>query len=329
MKSFLTIILVLIALCGGFYALVRFSGLDPDEFLDFIPKPSKASEIRSSIDPDKLQVLYDSLESINFVMRRETDERRMKNLKETQKNLWDRIVLARNAMSKADAPQSIKEEETELIDSLIKGISITAAILLVTIIFLIIKITRRSKEVEKVTERLKSLQSEPAPPPPLGGIDPTVIPQRYRPSPLPQVKPYEQQSGTETPKAKGMPEMPRLTAEQPRLRKTAKQRVTEAVQKMREALDRLRSDSTAKIQTPRDPTGVSRLTKTQIRVPSLNSTRITPSGDETTYDRRGREKKQILDYAKQGRTPSEIAKWLNLPRDQVETVIRLARERGE
>jgi DNA-directed RNA polymerase specialized sigma24 family protein len=42
-----------------------------------------------------------------------------------------------------------------------------------------------------------------------------------------------------------------------------------------------------------------------------------------------RERKQILDYARQGRTYGEIAKWLSLPRDQVETVIRLARERGE
>jgi hypothetical protein len=98
---------------------------------------------------------------------------------------------------------------------------------------------------------------------------------------------------------------------------------------MREALDRLRNDGTKKMQSPSDPTGVRGLTKTQIRVPSLNSTRITPAGDETAYDRRGRDNKQILNYAKQGRTSSEIAKWLSLSRDQVETVIRLARERGE
>jgi hypothetical protein len=325
LKSFLTIILALIALCGGFYALVRFSGLDPEEF--FL-KSSEKSEFRGSVEPNKLQVLYDSLESINFVIRRETDERQLKTLKETQKNLWARIVLTRNALSQTtDSPQSVKEGETELIDSLIKGISITAAILLSIIIFLIIKITRRSKEVEKVTERLKSLQAEPPPPPPLGGMDPTVIPQRYRPNPLPQVKPYEQKSEPEPPAP--TVEMPKQTTQQPPLRKTAKQRVTEAVQKMRDALDRLRSEGTQKMRSPSDPTGVRGLTKTQIRVPSLNSTRITPSGDETSYDRRGRDNKQILNYAKQGRTSSEISKWLNLPRDQVETVIRLARERGE
>jgi hypothetical protein len=323
LKSFLTIILALIALCGGFYALVRFSGLDPEEF--FL-KTSKTSEFQSSVEPNKLQILYDSLENINFVLRRETDERQIKNLKETQKNLWARIVLTRNALSKTDTPQSINEGETELIDSLIKGISITAAVLLSIIILLIIKITRRSKEVEKVTKRLMSLQAEPPPPPPLGGMDATVIPQRYRPSPLPQVKPYEQKSEPEPPKAV---EMPKQTSEQPVLRKTAKQRVTEAVQKMREALDRLRNDGTKKMQSPSDPTGVRGLTKTQIRVPSLNNTRITQPGDETAYDRRGRDNKQILNYAKQGRTSSEIAKWLNLSRDQVETVIRLARERGE
>jgi hypothetical protein len=303
---------------------VRFSGLDPEEF--FL-KVSEKTEFRGSVEPNKLQILYDSLESINFVIRRETDERQLKTLKETQKNLWTRIVLTRNALSKEETPQSAKEEETELIDSLIKGISITAAVLLSIIIFLIIKITRRSKEVEKVTKRLMSLQAEPPPPPPLGGMDATTIPQRYRPNPLPQVKPYEQPSEP-APVPKPV-EMPTQTTQQPPLRKTAKQRVTEAVQKMREALDRLRNDGTKKMQSPSDPTGVRGLTKTQIRVPSLNSTRITPTGDETAYDRRGRDNKQILNYAKQGRTSSEIAKWLSLSRDQVETVIRLARERGE
>jgi hypothetical protein len=96
---------------------------------------------------------------------------------------------------------------------------------------------------------------------------------------------------------------------------------------MVEALDSLRKDGTKMTQSVN---AGDRFTKTKVRVPSLNSTRSNPAPvDETNYDRRGREKKQILDYAKQGRTPSEIAKWLGLPRDQVETVIRLARERGE
>jgi len=306
---------------------VRFSGLDPDELLEkVLPKSSKTTEFSGSVEPATLQTLLDSIESMNFVIKRETDERRIKNLKETQKNLWEHYLSARNALYKADSPQSIKAEETELLDSLIKGISITAAILLTVIILLIIKITRRKKEVEKVTERLRSLQSEPAPPPPLGGMmDATTIRPRYQP-PLPQVKPYEQSETVVASKTRAVPSQ---TAEQPRMRKTAKQRVTEALQKMREALDKLRSDGTAKTKI-QEPTvvGNGRLTR-PIRVESPNKTVITPPADETTFDRRGREKKQILDYAKQGRTESEIAKWLNLPRDQVETVIRLARERGE
>jgi len=95
---------------------------------------------------------------------------------------------------------------------------------------------------------------------------------------------------------------------------------------MVEALDSLRKDIPQKTQS----IAVDKLTRTNVRVPSPNLTRGNSiPADETNYDRRGREKKQILDYAKQGRTPSEIAKWLGLPRDQVETVIRLARERGE
>ena len=316
LKKFLTIILALIALLVGFYALVRFGGFDPDELF---PKSSGKAEIYGEANPEKLQLLYDSLETISFVIRRETDDRLLKNLKETQKNLWERILLTRNAINKTEAPKSIKEEETDLVDSLIKGISVTAAILLAIIIFLIIKITRRSKEVEKVTERLRNLQTEPVPPPPLGGLDPTVFSTRFRQPPLPQVKPeiHPASSDTESP------------PQSPTLRKTAKQRVTEAVKRMAEALESLRKYGTGKTQA---------LTKTQavtntgqnIRVPSPNNTKNTlMPADETTYDRRAREKKQILDYARQGRTPGEIAKWLGLPRDQVETVIRLARERGE
>jgi len=310
LKKAYTIILALIALFGGCYALIRFTGINPDELF---PKSPEKTEFIGTANPEKLEQLRDSVDMINSTIHREEkkgepDEKLLKNLKETQKNLWERISLAKNAINKAETPKSIKEEENDLVNSLIKGISITAAILLAIIIFLIIRITRRAKEVEKVTERLKSLQTEPSPPP-LGGIDPTVFSTRFRQ--LPQVKPQTTTSATTQ----------TSTPEPPKLRKTAKQRVTEAVKKMVEALDNLRKDGgTKKTQT----------VSNTIRVPSLNSTKTNPTPvDETNYDRRGREKKQILDYARQGRTPSEIAKWLGLPRDQVETVIRLARERGE
>jgi hypothetical protein len=170
---------------------------------------------------------------------------------------------------------------------------------------------RRHKEVEKVTERLKNLQTEPLPPPPLAGLDPTMFQTRY--AALPKVKPAETIS------------VRAATPEPPAMRKTAKQRVTEAVERMRQALGALRNSS----GTIKTPVATDSLTKTKIRVTSLNSTKINPPADETTYDRRVREKKQILDWARQGRTPSEISKWTGLPRDQIETIIRLARERGE
>jgi len=311
LKKIYTIIIALIALCGGFYALVRFAGLNPD---DLFQKSATKTEFFGTVDPERLQQLYDSLESINFTIRKETDERSLKNLKDTQKNLWERILSARNAISKAEAPKTIKEEESNLMDHLIKGIAITAAVLLTVIIFLIIKIMRRHKEVEKVTERLKNLQTEPLPPPPLSGLDPTVFQTRFSGLPLPKAKPAET-----------VPTATIRAAEPPTMRKTAKQRVTEAVEKLRQALSSVRSGS----GTIKAPVATESLTKTKIRVTSLNSTKINPPADETTYDRRVREKKQILDWARQGRTPSEISRWSGLPRDQVETIIRLARERGE
>jgi hypothetical protein len=328
--------LALIALFGGFYALVRFGGFNPEELF---PKSEKKAEFVGTASPEKLQQLHDSLENRYFAIHKETDERSLKTLKETQKYLWDRMELAKNAISKAEAPKDIKEEESDLLDSLIKGISITAAILLTIIIFLIIKITRRAKEVERVTERLKNLQTEPSPPP-LGGMDPTMFSTRFRQAPLPQPKPFETvPAPTISAPTTAVPTVaaptiavPTISAptaigsEPPKMRKTAKQRVTEAVKRMVEALDSLRKDSPPRTQA----VAVDKLTRTNVRVPSPNLTKSSPiPADETNYDRRGREKKQILDYAKQGRTPSEIAKWLGLPRDQVETVIRLARERGE
>jgi hypothetical protein len=315
LKKIYTIIIALIALCGGFYALVRFAGLNPD---DLFQKAATKTEFFGTVDPERLQQLYDSLESINFTIRKETDERALKNLKDTQKNLWERILSARNAISKAEAPKTIKEEESNLMDHLIKGIAITAAVLLTIIIFLIIKIMRRHKEVEKVTERLKNLQTEPLPPPPLSGLDPTVFQTRFSglPNPvLPKIKPAETVATA----------VIRAAEPPPPMRKTAKQRVTEAVEKLRQALTSVRSGS----GTIKAPVATDSLTKTKIRVTSLNSTKINPPADETTYDRRVREKKQILDWARQGRTPSEISRWSGLPRDQVETIIRLARERGE
>jgi len=292
---------------------VRFAGLNPDEFLQ---KPATKTEFYGTVSPERLQELYDSLESINFAIRKETDERLLKNLKDTQKNLWERILSSRNALSKAEAPKSIKEEESNLMDHLIKGIAITAAVLLTIIIFLIIKIMRRHKEVEKVTERLNQLKTEPPPPPPLGGLDPTVFQTRTRYVP-PVVKPLETVSTRTVSTRAVAPE------QAPAMRKTAKQRVTEAVEKMRIALGALRSS------TMKSPIATDSPTKTNIRVTSPNHTKIIPPADETTYDRRVREKKQILNWARQGHTPSEISKWSGLPRDQVETIIRLARERGE
>lgn len=336
LKKIYTIVFALIALCLGFYALVRFAEFNPEELFSFSKQENKV-ELLGAAKPEKLQQLYDSLENINFVIRREKDERLLKNLKETQANLWERILITRNAISKAEAPKTVKDEESNLIDSLIKGISITAAVLLAIIIFLIVKITRRSKEVEKITERLKSLQTEPVPPPPLGGIDPTLFSTRYRQAPLPQVKPFEQQSETtispagtvQTQIARQTQQIRRTvqqTSAQPEgipLRKTAKQRVTEAVMRMAKALESLRKDGTVKTQISVASDG------SKITVPSPNNTRVMPSvSDETTFDRRSREKKEILDLSRRGYTPSEIQRLLSLPRDQIETVIRLDRERG-
>ncbi|GHV15779.1 hypothetical protein AGMMS49938_14860 [Fibrobacterales bacterium] len=300
---------------------MRFAGLDPSELLASEPK----AEVRA-VSPEQITALYDSLSVLDFAIHNETDDRRLKNLKDVKKNLWERILLARNSLAKKEEVKTTEGDVDDLVDSLIKGISITAAILLAIIIFLLIKINRRHREVAKVTEKLKQMQSEPSPPPPLGTLDPTVF-SRTR-IPLPQVKPM----GDTTP--------PKPTVPTPTLRPTARQRVTEAVKSLADALATLQGKKTKAVPTVSEKTVSDRTvsdrtltgnaqTKTLIRVPSPNGTRIVPPGDETTYDRRSREKKQILDYAKQGRTPSEIAKWLELPRDQVETVIRLARERGE
>jgi len=67
------------------------------------------------------------------------------------------------------------------------------------------------------------------------------------------------------------------------------------------------------------------LTKTKINITDIvKGIKVNPPADETTYERRVRERNQILDWARQGHTYIEISKWTGLPVDQVENIIRRA-----
>jgi hypothetical protein len=116
------------------------------------------------------------------------------------------------------------------------------------------------------------------------------------------------------------------------LRPTARQRVTNAIKGLAEALAALKAPSAAP----------ERATRARMRVTSQNSTRYTQSMDAThpglpdphpleatRFDREREEKGDIVKLARRGYTSSEIARRLRIPQDQVETVIRLQRESGE
>jgi hypothetical protein len=129
----------------------------------------------------------------------------------------------------------------------------------------------------------------------------------------------------------------------PTLRDTAKQRITEAMVALKDSLAALSptaphtplptplTQTSTAIRPPRrDRTLAPSLNRTHaVRSFSSDDTLIVDPQDQTNYDREAEQKQKIVNWHKQGRTVSEIAKHLSIPRDQVETVIRLRRDLGE
>lgn len=357
LKILTYLLVLLILLSGAFYGVVRFKPeWNPLQNLSF-GGPKVVSMKAAS--PEDYQSLRDSIDMLDLAIRTETDPRMLKGLKDRQEYFWERLSSTRASLTPPPATDPVKTVETEeqefggLMQTLTKVLVATAGVLLLVIGILVVMLRRRKNEV---TRKLEALKSDDRFKSPRGGFqesnDPTLVRPRRRAdgnqdatlpgSNLPNVQPRNptmpMPQATAAYQAMSTASQPEydhtvLATQTSGLRPTARQRVTNAIKGLAEALAALKAPVA-------DP---DRLTRPRVRVTSQNSTRYTQSMDSTRFDglpdphpleatrfdREREEKGDIVKLARRGYTSSEIARRLRIPQDQVETVIRLQRESGE
>ncbi|MCK9181622.1 MAG: hypothetical protein M0P13_01910 [Fibrobacteraceae bacterium] len=113
--------------------------------------------------------------------------------------------------------------------------------------------------------------------------------------------------------------------EKPTLRPTAKERITSAMQSLSDTLAELRAPKAAVKHegAPNKVRAQSRNTMESSAIPKDNPLEV------TRFDRERADKEKVLQMNRRGYTTSEIARRMQLPEDQVATVIRVKRETGE
>jgi len=361
----LTYLLVfLLVLSGAFYGIVRFKPeWNPLRGFSFGGPEVVAMK---TVDPADYQSLRDSIDALDLLIRAESDPTRLKGFKDRQEYFWQRLVATRAALTPptpqpgalpVSSPQNDEQEFGGLVQILTKVLIGTAAVLGTIILVLAIMLRRRKAEV---TRKLEALKSDDRFKSPRGGFqeaaDPTLVRPRRRAdgqdatlpgaTSLPNVQPRS--TPAPGPTTTAQPAIPPtsfgpidansefdhtvLATQTANLRPTARQRVTNAIKGLAEALAALKTPTAAP----------ERATRTRLRVTSQNSTRYTQGMEPTRFeglpdphpleatrfDREREEKGDIVKLARRGYTSSEIARRLRIAQDQVETVIRLQRENG-
>lgn len=368
LKILTYLLVLLIVLSGAFYGVVRFKPeWNPVPGLLGGPKVVAMKPV----EPSEYQALRDSIDALDMAIRTESDANALLGLKDRQTYFRKKVESMRIALSVPPSqpataslaePLSREKDEEEfggLVRTLTKVLAATAGVLVLAIVILLVMLRRRRNEV---TRKLEALKTEDRFKSPRGGFqqsaDPTLVRPRRRsegadptmmsaPSAgtgLPNVQPRRAESAM-PPMSTPSVTAPRsilgadeefdqtvLATQTPNLRPTARQRVTNAIRGLAEALAALKT-----------PTATAESSRSRARVTSQNSTRYTQSMDTTRmgglpdphpleatrFDREREEKGDIVKLARRGYTSSEIARRLRIPQDQVETVIRLQREAGE
>ena len=316
--------------------------------------------------PSDYQSLRDSIDALDLDIRSEQDPRALKALKDRKDYFWQKLENTRAALMPAptDSSRAVAAEAHEiggLVQILTKVLAGTAGVLAVVIVALVFVMRRRKAEVTRKLDALKTDERFKAP---RGGFqeaaDPTLVRSRRRAegnqeATLPNVQPrsqtqvmpvrsnYPTAAQTSLPNVQpasisaedDFPDLTVLATQTAGLRPTARQRVTNAIKGLAEALAALKTPPSVGAMPERP-------TRTRMRVASQNSTRYTQTMESTRYglpdphpleatrfDREREEKGDIVKLARRGYTSSEIARRLRIAQDQVETVIRLQRESGD
>lgn len=322
-------------LSGAFYGVVRFK----PEWNPLLNRGFGGPRVvaMQSVSASEYLALRDSIDALDLSIRTETDPRRLKALKDQQEYFWKKLSTTRQQLASTPASNTDSEDQEVggLIQTLTRVLIGTAVVLLMAILGLMLLLRHRKAEV---TRKLEALKSDDRFKSPRGGFqegaDPTLVRPRRRSdggldptypgmaAGLPNVQPRESSPTAAQPT---LPDQTVLATQTANLRPTARQRVTNAIKGLAEAL--------AALKTPGNTPPSERLTRARVRVTSQNSTRYDfpdPHPLEATrFDREREEKGDIVKLARRGYTSSEIARRLRVPQDQVETVIRLQRESGE
>jgi hypothetical protein len=326
-KKLTLVLLVLIVLFGGGWLLLRSSVFDARE-----AQPARI--VRAS--PEDLRNCYDSMDILDMAIARERGAQALQTLKDRKKSYQERASAIKRVLVAPAGGEVAASEEGNLTSLLATVILATIGVLVLAIVILWLKIHRKSRETREITRRLETIKTTSAPSP---LVDSTLVPPHFRTN-LPNVQPIAFDQSRSAP-----PVPPPPAPAKPTLRDTAKQRITEAMAALKDSLAAL---SPTAPHTPLTQTQAQTAIRPPRRdrtiAPSLNHTRYTrpvplngsqdgtlmgDPQDQTNYDREAEQKQKIINWSKQGHTVSEIAKRLSIPRDQVETVIRLRRDLGE
>jgi len=320
LKKITLILVFLILLSAGAWIFLRFA--PPQLFRDVsfsTSVPTAETPSKDSALITQYQQWRDSIDALDLAIRAETDPRMIKLHKERQQYFWRKLNLARRSLpisrdsqESAQSQQARSENTQDLIRLLSRVLSITAAILVFLIIILLILLKRKK---DALTRQLASLQEDERFKAPRSGFAAKDSHEEQDlTAPIAVQSPRRRAEKTSRPSPNTIPPTGAIPN-----RPTARQRVTNALKGLAEALATLKDDHTPP------------LSRDQNKVRSQNSASPIPDPSvlqPSRYDREQEIKSEILRLTRRGFTSSEIARRLRVPQDQVETVIRLQRDNG-
>jgi hypothetical protein len=340
LKKLTFALFLLTILSAGSWFLLKYA----PEKIPFLNKSANTpAQTTASPTPAEYNAWRDSLDRIDLLVRTEQDPRVLRLQKEQQKYFWNKLKSARAAIvipPPVSTEQTVKVSSDPQAEGLVKFLSrilTIAAIVLALIIVLLLLMLKRKNT--RLTRHLSSLQEDERFKGSRAGMldsEPTRAPIRKAksartPSPnsLPDTANLDL-SALATQIVAGARRNPQTSTNPtpapdsrqtlPPLRPTAKQRVTHALKGLADALSTLKSEGPV----------VSANDNGKPRVKSQNHLRPTQASQvlaPTRYEREREENTEIIKLARRGFTSSEIARRLRVPQDQVETVIRMQRDR--
>ncbi len=338
MKKFLIPIVLLVLSVSLFLYLRAGKGIPDFDGTRYL-------EIRKQIDAVDLEM---------FEAKDDAQQRMI--LKSRQDSLWSVLVILRAgsvpAASEESAVTSVNGSATTSENELASASdadSVTKStepfplwilgVLVGVVVGLVLVFVLLRKRRDAITRQMEQIRSEQRFKAPKGGFqeDPTFMTRtRVRRSIIEDAEATAAEAAkTTVPKdfvfedENGIPEnrIYPVSSDAPasRLRPTARERITSAMQSLSDAL------------TLNAPKGVARANTMKVRAQSRNTMSAStiehsqnPNPmDVTRFDKERTDKEKVLQLMRRGYTSSEIARRTQLPQDQVETVIRVKRDTGE